>query len=98
MVLSMRPAGCFSSSCTKLVESSCNYLGSDGEFYITGFFCVTSEGDACTDDCAGAPESTCEPGLTLTAGDYTLSPSGSAGAMLSKVKFTVPGVVAERDR
>ena len=31
----MRPAGCFSSSCTKLVESSCNYLSSGSEIYIT---------------------------------------------------------------
>jgi len=98
MVLSMRPAGCFSSSCTKLVESSCNYLSGGSEIFISGFFCVTSEGDACTGDCGGAPEATCEPGLTLTAGEYTVSVSGAAGATLSKLKFTVPGVVAESER
>jgi hypothetical protein len=98
LVLTLRPEGCFSSSCTQLVSFDCNTIGSEHDFYVTGFFCVTSEGDACTDDCGGAPEATCDLGTTLTEGEYTIGLSGRAGAMLSSLRFTVPGVVLERDR
>jgi hypothetical protein len=98
MVFALKPAGCFSSSCTQLVESSCSYIGSTYDFYVSGFFCVTTEGDACTDDCGGAPEATCDAETMLTAGSYTVAPSGAAGARLSPLHFTVPGVVLERDR
>jgi len=98
MVFSMKPEGCFSSSCTVLVSSSCSYLSSSSEIYVSGFFCVGSEGDACTDDCGGAPEAMCDAQTKLTAGEYTISIGGAAGALHSKLHFTVPGVVLERDR
>lgn len=97
-VFKLRPAGCFSSSCTQLASFDCNIIGSERAYYVSGFFCVTSEGDACTDDCGGAPEGTCEVGEPLVAGEYTIGLSGSAGAALSELHFTVPGVVLERDR
>jgi len=98
MIFTLRPDGCFSSSCTKLASFDCNYIGSEYDFSVTGFFCLTSEGDACTDDCGGAPEAICDLGKTLTAGEYTIDLSGRAGVALSPLRFTVPGVVLERDR
>jgi hypothetical protein len=87
--VSFQPAGCHSSSCTRVVESACNYLGMNGEFAISGFVCLESSGDdACTDDCGGG-YTQCEPGIELTAGDYeiTLAPA------IDGIRFSVPSVV-----
>ena len=89
LLVYLQPAGCYSSSCTKLVSHSCNYLGSGGTYWISGFICLAREGEVCTDDCGGAQPVTCAPGLTLEAGAYTV---GLGGTSLS-VSFTVPGPV-----
>jgi len=57
LTLTLTPSGCYSSSCTKLVSSSCNYIGSEGEFFISSFICLSSEGDACTGDSAAQAQS-----------------------------------------
>jgi hypothetical protein len=89
----LEPSGCFSSSCTRLVSSSCNYIGSDRRYWVTGFVCLATEGDACTDDCGGAPPVSCEPGITLEEGTYELGLSGSAVS----IQFTVPSRVRQAD-
>lgn len=90
LVVSLQPAGCYSSSCTKLVSSSCNYLGSGGMYWISGFVCLKTEGDACTDDCGGARAVPCEPGVTLEAGEYTVGLGGSSKSVSFKVPSHVP--------
>lgn len=99
MLFTIRAAGCLSSSCTELVSADCNYLGSDHEYYLGAFFCVNvTEGGACTADCGGTPQATCDLDIPLTAGEYTVHVSGNAGSGLSTLRFTVPGVIAEEDR
>lgn len=90
LTVSMRPAGCYSSSCTQLVSADCNYIGSNGIYWVSGFVCLATEGNACTDDCGGGGNPVCQPGVTLTAGDYTV---GIGGTSLT-VKFSVPSHVA----
>jgi hypothetical protein len=89
----LEPSGCYSSSCTKLVSSSCNYIGSDRRYWVTGFVCLATEGDACTDDCSGAPPVSCEPGITLEEGTYELGLSSSA----LSIQFVVPSRVRQAD-
>jgi hypothetical protein len=98
LTLALRPDGCFSSSCTHLVESSCSFLGSERDFMISGFACVTRQGDACTNDCGGAPRYTCEAEATLEEGDYTIAAAGVAGTYLSKLEFSVPSTLTEEQR
>lgn len=98
LTFELRPDGCFSSSCTRLVESSCSFLGSEQNFMISGFACITREGDACTDDCGGAPRYTCDAETTLKAGDYTIAASGVAGTYLSKLEFRVPSTLTDEQR
>ncbi|HKO53954.1 MAG TPA: hypothetical protein VJV79_39875 [Polyangiaceae bacterium] len=90
LTVSLQPAGCYSSSCTRLVSSSCNYLGGSGKYWISGFICLGSEGDACTDDCGGAPTVSCAPGVTLEAGEYTIGLGGSSESVSFKVPSHVP--------
>jgi hypothetical protein len=84
--LELRPAGCYSSSCTQLVSSSCNYIGMNGEYTITPFVCLATEGDACTDDCGGGGTPLCYPNLVLQEGTYAISLAGTS----QWVKFQVP--------
>ena len=91
LTVSLQPAGCYSSSCTQLVSSSCNYLGSDGTFWISGFICLAREGDICTDDCGGAHAVSCAPGVTLEARQYTVGLGGTS----KSVSFTVPSHVPD---
>jgi hypothetical protein len=85
--LSLQPAGCHSSSCTKVDSSWCNYIGSAGAYWISGTLCLRQEGDACTDDCGGGSVQ-CEAGVMLEAGVNTVSLAGTD----LKVTFTVPSV------
>lgn len=99
LLFTIQAAGCYSSSCTELVSADCNSIGSSHDFYVGAFFCVNvTEGGSCTGDCGGTPVATCDLGTPLTAGEYTVQVSGSAGSGLSTLRFTVPGVVAEEDR
>jgi hypothetical protein len=87
--LELRPAGCYSSSCTELVSSSCNYIGMNGEYSITPFVCLATEGDACTDDCGGGGTPLCYPNLVLQDGTYAINLSGTS----LWVKFQVPSAI-----
>lgn len=91
LVIETRAEGCFSSSCTELVDSSCNYIGMEGVYAIGTFMCldVGGDGDLCTADCGGAPTVECEPGLTLEEREYTLTLSGTS----FQLKFEVPSHV-----
>jgi hypothetical protein len=90
LVISLQPAGCYSSSCTKLVSSSCSYLGSGLSFWISGFVCLGKEGEACTSDCNGARAVSCTPGVTLEAGEYTVGLGGTSESVSFKVPSRVP--------
>ncbi|HWP08696.1 MAG TPA: hypothetical protein VNN72_23300 [Polyangiaceae bacterium] len=95
MLFTIQAAGCLSSSCTELASADCNYIGSPHDFYVNGFFCVNvTEGGACTGDCGGTPDMTCDLDQTLEEGEYMVH-LGNGGATL---RFTVPGVIAEEDR
>jgi hypothetical protein len=85
--LTMRAEGCYSSSCTRLISADCNAIGSGGKFYISGFMCLGTDGDACTDDCGGAPIVPCDLGMTLEAGEYSLS---IAPNIEPQLRFHVP--------
>jgi hypothetical protein len=84
----VHPKGCFSSSCTKAVQSSCAITGSDGDFKVTANFCLanTSNGGPCTADCGGGGFAVCTSG-TWTAGTHAVSLGGVS------VTVTVPGEV-----
>lgn len=84
----VHPKGCFSSSCTKAVESSCAIAGSGGDFTVTANFCLanTANGGPCTADCGGGGFAVCNSG-TWTAGTHAVSLGGVS------VTVTVPGEV-----
>jgi hypothetical protein len=89
-MLSVAASGCYSSSCTKLVSSDCNYISNGNEYMISTFLCLETEGDACTDDCGGVGDVLCDPGLTFSEpGTYTISIRPDL-----VVKLQVPSVVA----
>jgi hypothetical protein len=96
MVFSLRPAGCFSTSCYELTQSNCNIIGSGQNFSVSGFVCVERDASTCkSGDCA-APAAVCDSGQKLTAGDYTVSVAN--GPSVSQLKFTVPSVLSDSDR
>lgn len=55
--------GCFSSSCTRVVEARCELVdpfSMGARIEVDGSFCVqTSNDGACTDDCGGVPPAVC---------------------------------------
>ena len=57
---------------------------------ITGIARCVPASCTTTDDCGGGGNPICEPGVTLSAGDYTV---GIGGTSLT-VKFTVPSHVS----
>jgi hypothetical protein len=69
--VSVRSGGCFSSSCSKVVEASCA-IASSGDFDVTANFCVadtSKQGQSCTADC-GTAHADCSFGQALTAGEH----------------------------
>ncbi len=83
------PAGCFSSSCTRVYQAECRVgaTGAGGILPIRSRFCLgtTSEG-ACTADCGGGGSTAClsEP---LAAGTYHATFGGFS------LDFTVPSEI-----
>jgi hypothetical protein len=93
LTLAFQPAGCFSSSCTKVVSASCDMKRDGNDFNATADMCLTQASDpnvGCTDDCGGGGQLTCESEYLLTEGTHTVRYAG--GSNLS-VTFTVPSVV-----
>ena len=69
--ITVRSAGCLSSSCSKVIEASCT-IGSGVNFDAQANFCVadtSKSGGACTDDC-GTAHADCSFGQPLMAGNH----------------------------
>jgi hypothetical protein len=69
--VSVRSAGCLSSSCSKVVEASCSITAGQS-FAVKANFCVadtSKPGQGCTADC-GVANASCSFGQPLTAGDH----------------------------
>ncbi|HET7541356.1 MAG TPA: hypothetical protein VFK05_15875 [Polyangiaceae bacterium] len=69
--VSVRSAGCLSSSCSKVVAASCT-ISSSGAFDVAANFCVANieqPGQGCTDDC-GTAHAECSFGQPLSAGEH----------------------------
>jgi hypothetical protein len=92
LIVSRRPQGCHSSSCTRVGESDCNVIGSDGKYWVSGSVCLLEQGGACTADCGGG-NSQCDLG-PLKAGEYTI---GLGGIASPSVTFKVPSHVKHAD-
>ncbi len=86
------PAGCWSSSCTKAQEATCSVQWKGGAPWdnvnVGASFCLadTSNGGACTADCSGGLFATCSAG-TWAAGSHTVN----MGSL--KLQVDVPSVV-----
>ena len=71
--VTMRAEGCYSSSCTRLVSADCTATSGNGStYFFVGSTCLATVGDACTDDCGGAPVVSCDVGVTLQEGEFSL--------------------------
>jgi len=82
------PQGCFSSSCTKIVEASCAVQKNEGNVItLGGKFCLGStRAPACTPDCSGGGFGECDA-AGIAAGRYT----AKLGTL--EVAFEVPSTL-----
>lgn len=94
LTLMFRPSGCYSSSCTKVISSSCDVKPDGDDFYVAADLCLAQASGpdvACTDDCGGGGLLTCNSGYVLTEGTHTVHYAG--GAVPLELTFTVPSIV-----
>jgi hypothetical protein len=66
------PAGCFSSSCTEVIEVGCSVTSAAGSLVIAADFCLadtSDEGQPCTDDCGAVGSAECSI-AAVAAGAY----------------------------
>jgi hypothetical protein len=89
LVISRHPSGCHPSSCTVIDDASCDIIGSDHQYWVSGFVGLTTQGEACSGDCSSAAFAQCDLGL-LTAGEYSV---GLGGVAAPTLRFTVPSHV-----
>ncbi|HEX2877286.1 MAG TPA: hypothetical protein VHP33_38820 [Polyangiaceae bacterium] len=92
--ITVRSAGCLSSSCSKVIEASCT-LGSGVTFEAKANFCVadtSSSGKACTDDC-GTAHADCF-GQALTAGEHQVKLGSIAVGFQVPSKLPLGGLCA----
>lgn len=93
--VSVRSAGCLSSSCSKVVEASCA-IGAGAAFAVKANFCVADTslpGEGCTDDC-GTAQATCSFGQPLTAGDHQVKLGSIAVGFQVPSKLPLGGLCA----
>ena len=96
----LRPAGCYSSSCTQVVDASCSVMRAGPELAVSTNFCLDIESDPtvpCNDDCGGGGLAACSSealpagGYSVTAGAFTvlftLPMSLPAGGLCADVDF-----------
>ena len=73
----LMPKGCFSSSCTKIYESSCTVKLDAADATVatvSGLFCLEPTGDLmCTPDCSGGGVAGCETETAVGEGSYTVA-------------------------
>ena len=94
LVLTLRPDGCFSSSCTKVITSSCNVKPDGNDFYVAADLCLAQNTDpnvGCTDDCGGGGQLMCKSDYVLTEGTHTVHYVG--GNVALDLTFAVPSIV-----
>lgn len=94
LTLMFRPSGCYSSSCTKVLTSSCDVKPDGNDFYVAADLCLAQVSDpnvGCTDDCGGGGLLTCNSGYLLTEGTHTVHYAG--GDVPLDLTFTVPSIV-----
>ena len=97
LTLSFQPSGCYSSSCTKVLTSSCDVKPDLNDFYVSASMCLTEVSDpnaACTDDCAGGGSLACPTMQLLTEGTHTVHFVGDSSLDLT---FKVPSLVNAED-
>jgi len=93
LAISLHTTGCLLYRCSnEIVRARCdNVISSGREYWISPDVCVPSDGEVCTaDECGGVADTSCETGITLEAGQYTVALGGSPVS----VEFTVPSHVA----
>jgi len=76
----LRPAGCFSSSCTQIFRANCSVLGLEGNTLdLNADFCVAEDrqaGAACTPDCNLGFDAVCNYFPGLPEGSYKATVDG----------------------
>jgi hypothetical protein len=95
LTLAFRPFGCFSSSCTQLMDSSCAVKADANDYYVLANMCLTQNTDpsvGCTDDCGGGGQALCTTEYVLTEGTHTVHLENPYAL---DVTFTVPSVVSD---
>jgi hypothetical protein len=93
LAISVHTTGCRTHQCSdEIVSASCrNVLGSEGSYWISPYICFAGDGEPCGGDrCGGVADTSCETGITLEAGQYTVALGGSPVS----IGFTVPSHVA----
>jgi hypothetical protein len=83
--ISLYPKGCFSSSCTDKLETSCSVTG-DSTLTVTGSFLLSTRDGTCTPDCSGGGFAGCDS-QNLSPGDHI----ATVGDL--SVNFTVPSSI-----
>jgi hypothetical protein len=72
----LTPAGCWSSSCTRVHEASCALVAQEGpQLFLDGAFCledISAQQGACDPDCGGGGTASCDVGV-LPDGGYSAS-------------------------
>jgi hypothetical protein len=94
LMLEFRPAGCYSSSCTTTIASSCSVEPDGDDYLATALICLEESSDpnvGCTADCGGGDMAYCESPERLKEGTHTVRYT-SGGNELS-VTFTVPSLI-----
>lgn len=95
LMVRLRPAGCFSGSCTKTVSASCAIHADGDDYVVKGDICLSSETDPdvdCTDDCGGGGAVYCEADHRLSEGTKTVRYEGEVSL---SVTITVPSTVTD---
>jgi hypothetical protein len=93
--ITVRSAGCLSSSCSKVIEASCT-IGSGANFDVKANFCVADTakpGQGCTADC-GTAHADCSFGQPLTAGEHQVKLGSIAVGFQVPSKLPLGGLCA----
>jgi hypothetical protein len=94
LMLELRPFGCFSSSCTKTLSSSCSIELTGSAYSVSATICLDTTEDpntGCTADCGGGDTAYCESSARLEAGRHTVTyPDGEFDL---SVAFVVPSLI-----
>jgi hypothetical protein len=83
------PKGCFSSSCTRIVRTSCTTSLRGNEILLDPLICLEPPNTEtpCTPDCNGGGQASCRVGTGLPVGNYT----ARAGGLV--LPFRIPSTI-----